>query len=926
MFHMNQRTALHSALFAPPLMDALEQRQMLAIHPAMWVIRGSSHDDSIVIQVNPNNANQLQAVLNNHIVSVRNPLAVSGIKITGAGGDDDISVDLGQAFSNIRTTLNGGGGDDSLDGGAGRDKLVGGPGGDSLNGGLGNDSEFGDDGNDLLAGDEGDDDLTGDAGNDTVAGGLGDDDIDGGTGGDKISGGYGDDDEEGGIGIDTLAGGDGVDSLDGGSGKDIIFREKQDYWKYNRLDVTRPDVRSNPLKQVQDADTLKQMLINAALKDHQGQYGQPYYPYYSWYERGIYAPGGLSYDVAGSAASAGTPAPQTAPTHSGTNNQVGGVDEQDIVKNDGNFIYVLQDNNLVILNAWPADQTHIVSTTPIDGWSSGLYLDGDRVTVISDTWVNNQIDPLPASEGSASPIALLPVYWGGKSQTAITVYNVADRANPTVVSKTTLDGWSSDSRDIDGKIYLVLNNSISLPQPIPIPNPDPDPDPTTGDAGGTGDGTGAVSGTTKLMPDPNVFYLRPFQGHADYVYESGEDYRASLEAMDLTQLLPGWTSVANGVTTTGGLADPTQIYLPATDRDLSSMFSVVTFNATDDTPQPLSSTSVVGLSGDVYVSATSLYVTSQTWDSPMGNWEGDYRTDIYEFALNPDSVTFEGTGQVPGWAINSYAMDEQGDTFRIATTTEENGESNNLFVLKDTGDTLDPIGGITGLAFDESIEAARFVGDRAYLVTFHQTDPLFSIDLSDPTNPTLAGVLEMPGYSSYLYPIDADHLIGLGRDADAQGNIDGLKVSLFDVSDINNPKLVDTFKFDTTSPMDKGKKGWWSDWNSSPAEWDPHAFSYFPDQHVLAVPVLDWGWWHDNARLEVLQVDEKTGFTEIGQVEHGDEVLRSLQIGDYLYSLSSSDLKVVSINDPADEVADVVLSQAQQDNVAGLFQTGEPIA
>lgn len=900
-----QRNIIRAAIGSVACFEQLEQRFLLSGNTAIWHVKGdragSPADDTIVIEVNSNDATQLQATVNGIVIGTRQITNIGGIEIDGGAGNDDISIDLGVDNENIEVTLLGGAGDDTLNGGAGNDDLIGGGGNDQLDGGMGDDSLFGGPGNDQLAGDEGNDDLLGQLGNDTIAGGLGDDTLSGSAGKDQLSGGFGDDSIKGGDNSDTLRGGDGADTLAGNAGHDTVFREKLDHWKYDRFDVSKNDRRTNPLKKVDDTTQLKQRLIDAAMQEWQWALGQPAYPWwgYGCTEVCLYAA------MASNDSTAGTPltrAPSEAPSHSNTNTQEVGVDEADLVKTDGDFIYLIQNNDLIIMDAWPADQTHIVSRTPIvtDGWASGIYLNGDTVTVISQVWQSGQyqwptdlalnVDTTVAPTGNPTGAAVVDglsvvlndsigrfwggPWWGGwwsKPQTKITTLNVADRSAPTIVNTTTLDGSLDSSREIGTRVYLVLDNNIQAPRPDIIKNAD----------------------------------------ETTYIYESKDSYLARLQALSVDDLLPKFTTTGpDGTTTiaTGTLADPSNLYIANDADNIQNMFSVVLIDAADANPEPKSETSVLGFGGTVYASTDNLYVASQRWDAPMGNWwQGDLETDIYKFSLGTDSIGLEGVGEVPGYAINSFSMSENGADFRIATTTQTDGLSNNVFVLRDTGDTLDIVGGITGLAFSERIYSARFMADRLYLTTFRQVDPLFTIDLSDPTNPTVAGVLEIPGYSAYLHPIDNNFVLGLGRDADENGHVFGLQVSLFDVSDLHNPKLVSTYKFSNLT-KDPGGNEWWTNWTSSPAEWDQHAFSYFPDQQVLAVPVLDYGWWNGNATLQILKVDTTTGFTKLGDIHHDTQVLRSIQIGDFLYSISDGDVKVVSINDPSQQLVDVDLS------------------
>jgi uncharacterized secreted protein with C-terminal beta-propeller domain len=858
---MNPSRTLSAA--AQSVCQQLESRTLLAA--TLWTINGdingSATDDVIVIELDPANSKQLRALVNDDIVATRLIKNIKGIQIDAGGGDDDITLDLGPDLDTIDCTVLGGRGDDIIEGGSGDDFLRGGGGDDQISGGLGDDDLWGGWGNDQLLGDEGEDDLYGQGDKDTVVGGLGDDDLWGGDGSDQLSGGYDEDVIRGGDGKDTLRGGDGADSMNGGIGSDAIFRQEIDYWKYDRFDRTKWDIRVNDLQTVDDRDALKQKLIDLAMQRWQSSFDQPVWRW--WYPRGGGIGGGV-YAYAASTDGAPPPGMETGgavaspTTHSNTNTQEAGVDEADIVKTDGNFIYLVQNNELVILDAWPADGTHIVSRTPIvddNGWIEGIYLDGDKVTVISSTWISGRYD-LPVMGGGvgvAGSLIAQPI-WGGwysKPQVKVTVMDVSDRAAPKKVNETTYDGSLTSSRKVDSRIYLVLDNNIDAPTPQIIEK------------------------------DGNSYY------------ESADTYKARLESMSLEDLLPGYTvtNTATGQSTHGYLGQ-TNLYIPTSIDNTQSMFSVVLMDLADNNPGPKATTSVIGFSGDVYASTENLYVTSQSWGSPLRGWDGDPQTDIYKFALNADSVPLAGAGEVPGWVLNQFSMGENGDDFHIATTTQSGGLSNNVFTLQDKGEHLDITGGITGLAFSERIYSARFIGDRGYLVTFRQVDPLFTLDLTDPTKPEVAGILKIPGYSSYLHPVGENLVIGFGRDADANGHVLGLQASLFDVSDLQDPKLIGTYKFQD----DSSHPGWF--WTSSGAEWDHHAFNYFPDEKVLAVPILDWGWWNGQGKLALLKLDESTGFTKLADIQHNGEVSRSLRIDHFIYSIGTDAVKVISLDDP----------------------------
>jgi hypothetical protein len=187
------------------------------------------------------------------------------------------------------------------------------------------------------------------------------------------------------------------------------------------------------------------------------------------------------------------------------------------------------------------------------------------------------------------------------------------------------------------------------------------------------------------------------------------------------------------------------------------------------------------------------------------------------------------SGAVPGRLLNQFAMSENNGDLRVATTTDgwnfgEQSESS-VYVLRPNGESLDVIGSVGGLGKTEQIRAVRFLGDTAYVVTFRQTDPLYVIDLSDPTNPALDGELKIPGYSAYLHPVGEGLLLGVGQDATDSGQTLGTQLSLFDVSDPTNPQLIDTLPIG----------------GSSDVEWDHKAFLYWPEDGTIVLPVSP-GW------------------------------------------------------------------------------------
>ena len=312
---------------------------------------------------------------------------------------------------------------------------------------------------------------------------------------------------------------------------------------------------------------------------------------------------------------------------------------------------------------------------------------------------------------------------------------------------------------------------------------------------------------------------------------------------------------------------------------------------------------ILGASGDIYCNTENLYVACEDYSG------GSAVTRLAKTSLDDGSLQFAESGKVRGAIIGQFAMDERDGYFRIATTAEKNGKQvNNLYVLDDE---LKSVGSVTGFARDEHIEAVRYIGDRAYVITYEQIDPLFVLDLSDPADPQIDGEVEISGFSTQLVPVSGERLVGIGygteeaedvSDADEADNvaapaeeIDGLKVVLFDISDPSNPKVLDAEVYSDLS---------------SEAQYDHHALLQNPGAGYLAIPygvdeVLDFeedaegadasdgaalAGEHDpgDGGVLVFAADDEIRLLEDFIVE-AENVRRCIYIGDYIYALDAND-------------------------------------
>ena len=303
-------------------------------------------------------------------------------------------------------------------------------------------------------------------------------------------------------------------------------------------------------------------------------------------------------------------------------------------------------------------------------------------------------------------------------------------------------------------------------------------------------------------------------------------------------------------------------------------------------------------------------------------------TVIHKIGINNGAITYLAKGEVPGYLKNQFAMDEYGGNLRVATTsdvwtTRGQYEYNNVFVLDSAMKT---IGSLTHIAEQEKIYSTRFIGDRLYMVTFKRIDPFFVIDLSTPSSPKILGKLKIPGYSDYLHPYDKNHIIGIGKETTTNdwGGVStkGLKLALFDVSDVEHPKQLDKVEI--------GDSG-----TDSAALTDHRAFLFDKNKNLLVIPArvvkqidTPGKYTGDQQRIwygaYVFGLTPETGFVLKGTVEHSTsggyswygspyDVKRSLYIGDTLYTLSQQQILANSLNQINKTIATIPLPEG--DNV-----------
>lgn len=881
-------------------LERLEQRQLMAGTP--WAITGdatpASPNDSITILYNAR-TRALDLTINGTLVESRPASRVGTIWISSGAGNDLIWIDTGRRSPNI--VVDAGAGNDQVVTHASKDMLIGRAGDDLLDAGAGNDSLFGQEGNDT---------LRGGTGNDTLDGGEGDDALDGGNGNDRL---YGAD------GADILSGGAGKDAQNGAGGVDIIYHGRRDTLVPDPLDTVHnlesapasalvatpsgtlsslsrklttdgltPIVPTTPprnLAPVEFTGELRQRLIEEAVARHKNTFGTAVYKYRYEYLNWALATDSLVFANAVSRAATVTAGAATPASHSTTNTQVAGVDEADLVETDGNYLYLVRNNQLLIVDVRVPLEAKVLSVTQLQGdFVSGIYLVDQRLVVVSSMYGRVLID---------NPVVDMFM----KGETLVSIFDIADRAAPARTESTTLSGTLASSRMIGEQLYLVLDNNLQLSGPMQV---DGDPTLETTPA--------LVDNGAPMSPQGLVASLAIYPGgYGELVpgkrYQTEAEYRAYLDE-HLDELLPQYATYtdADGTTTQGSLLQNIA-YLPA-DRELSSMMSIVNFQVGDDVSGPSDVVAAAGDANTVYVSAGNLYIFSTRPGADTYYRTDD--TDILKFNLAAGDITFDAVGHVDGWMLNSYSMDEFNGQLRVVTEmySPTLGKTHSLFVLTDTGDELAITGSLTGIGNNEDLRSVLFVEDRAFVVTFRRIDPLFAIDLSTPDTPINMGELHVPGFSTYLFPVDRDHLIGVGHGEGFSGIQNTVQISLFNVADLTNPTLTDAKLFQMTSG-----------YVSSGAQYDPHAFAYFAgfgaveNGGILSLPINSRSWqdYTQQSQLVVMQLAPDLGFAELGRVTHTTAVDRSLRIGDNLYSFAENDIQIVDLVNPSNIIAQLLL-------------------
>ncbi len=521
-------------------------------------------------------------------------------------------------------------------------------------------------------------------------------------------------------------------------------------------------------------------------------------------------------DDAGAPATEGESAGGSDGDFSGTNNQEIGVEEADRVKTDGERLIIMRHNAVEVFDV-TGDRPELERTISLgdDAWGSEMFLVGDKVLLLSQSWAPGPFlaDDLGISRPDGSPTSKI-----------IEV----DLNTGNIEATIEIEGNYLSAREVDGSIRIVTSSGLG-----------------------------------------SFAFLYPSNSGAEEAAIAAN--RRLIEESTIEQWIPTFRQTLDGrAVAEGQVFDCEDMYLPNEFAGFGAL-SVLTVDI-DDGLRINDSLGVLSDGQTVYASTDRLTVASNRY--PEWNWEtGDiiesddtYTTSLHSFDITDVGRTeYVASGSVKGSLLSQYSLSEYDGMLRVATTEgsawgRSESSQSMITVLAERDGSLVQVGLVDGLGKGEQIFAVRFMGDIGYVVTFRQTDPLYTVDLSDPNSPRVMGELKIPGFSTYLHPVGDGLLLGVGQDATDEGITTGAQVSLFDVRDLTNPVRSDQITFGNNS--------------YSAVEWDPKAFLFWADSNLAVIPVSAWNYVEEsgeerNSSTAVLvRIDDDGTLTELGRIGH----------------------------------------------------------
>ncbi len=587
--------------------------------------------------------------------------------------------------------------------------------------------------------------------------------------------------------------------------------------------------------------------------------------------------------------------------YSTTNVQVVNVDEPDYIKNDSKYVYIVSQNTLSIIDAYPAESAKLILKIALDidsQYIQNMFLNEDRLVIFyngqSDDEIIPQYDFVPRR--SYSPV------------THALIVDVSDKEHPTILKDYSIDGHFMDARMIGNYAYFVTNSNVDYQYPR-LP---------------------AIMEDSIRIMTPDAFYFDNVEQFSNFNTLTAIDIFG--DKINSESFLMGYTGTfyvsENNFYLTYQQNMPFGFY-ENSSRD--RFFDVVVPLLPNDIQEQ-----VKAIQNDSSINSSVQWVKISELMQKSYNQmdknekeelfekirealneydakiqEDTRKTIIHKISIDEDKIEYVAKGTVPGRLLNQFSMDENGDRFRVATTTEyyiqHQGtvRANAVYVLDEH---LNIVGELDEIAPDESIFSARFMGDRLYLVTFQQIDPFFVIDLSTDT-PKILGELKIPGFSNYLHPYDEEHVIGIGRDTKEvdNGRVQqlGIKIALFNVADVKNPKVADDIMVGDSSTHSEAlyeHKSFFFDKKSGilsiPIRGDAESLSGIINSKKFAPDYNRWSGFY------VFDLNSSDGFNLKGTITHSAEDsryygmsnARTFYIDEVLYTSSEGYLKMNFLN------------------------------
>lgn len=525
--------------------------------------------------------------------------------------------------------------------------------------------------------------------------------------------------------------------------------------------------------------------------------------------------------------------------YSSTNIQELGVDEPDIVKTDGQYLYVIANSTVFIINAYPAEEAVIITTISLNETQTprNLFIKDDKLAIITQTYLYrtyaeeydeissvdddevNQETKVETDGDSSSDYSY--DYWVDTTTTEIIIYDVATKTDPTQVRNIQMQGYYSSARLIEDYIYVIT--TFYDYEPVLYDEDDTNYIPKI-----------RVDGTDKDIALSQIYYIDSPQTSKTQTQITSVNLVNDNEQTNSEVFILGNPSI---IYVSSDAIYITSVYynydysfleeivddyiLPALPSEAESEIALVESLSLEDYQKSTVTEWIIYH----YINELNENDKKEIARQIVSQYE---RTTIHKISIEDGQISYTAQGSVPGSINNQFSMSEYNGTFRVATTV--NGwilrsyvssidTFNNVYVLDES---LNIIGSIEDIAVGESIYSVRFIDTKCYLVTYKQIDPFFVIDLQDPTNPSILGELKIPGYSTYLHPYDENHIIGIGM----ENNI--VKINLFDVEDVSNPTELDSYEFE--APYDYY-------WMHSSSLYEHKAFLFDEEKNLLIIPV-----------------------------------------------------------------------------------------